>query len=512
MPCFITSCTDMTHDAAAAVEGAGQVEGAERMEGIVPSEIFDIKKAFAEIQKKMDMCLMGIGELRVQQSEFDRLSSPRRRSSSIHSSPGWSKRNSHASVELNPILRAVGADVPMEGDEAGPRNSDGVNTRESDGGDKDTKKRTSIVSIEGAKAFIENRRRGRPKVFDQIWRFLEDPECNRYAGYYAKSVHAFTLMTVCFTLAQTIPDSFICCAWAGIVEVCVDVFFSLELILSFFVCPSRISFVKDAYNIIDLLAVLPLAARLYTGITMMPFYSTRSFTAALLYLCVPILRLLKMLRRFQQFRLLIGAFELALEVLPFLIFAQILIALIFSAAVFLLERDNDLDTFPRTVWYTLVTMTTVGYGDVYPVTPEGTVMATFLVVTSVLYMAMPLGIIGHAFTTVWEDRDQILLVAKTRARLAQWGYTPHDIPVLFELFDHSGTGELTLHDFTNMINQMKIGLKERRIIQLFDSIDTDHGGSIDGKEFVRALFPDCLEDIYGFDSEFGPENDDNDQM
>merc|ERR1712190_155343 len=58
-----------------------------------------------------------------------------------------------------------------------------------------------------------------------------------------------------------------------------------------------------------------------------------------------------------------------------------------------------------------------------------------LIVITVLYMAVPLGIIGNAFTQTWNDRDRILLTQRTRERLRQWGYEANDIPILFHAFN-----------------------------------------------------------------------------
>merc|ERR1719399_1931038 len=112
-------------------------------------------------------------------------------------------------------------------------------------------------------------------------------------------------------------------------------------------------------------------------------------------------------------------------------------------------------------------------------------------------MAMPLGIIGHIFTNVWQDRDRILLMKQTRVRLAQWGYTAEDIPDLFETFDQEHTGEVDIFAFREMIQTMDIGLHERRIDELFQQFDKDGSGSIDASEFVRHLFPQTFHELYG---------------
>eukprot|EP00448_Togula_jolla_P026748 CAMPEP_0170647120 /NCGR_PEP_ID=MMETSP0224-20130122/44018_1 /TAXON_ID=285029 /ORGANISM="Togula jolla, Strain CCCM 725" /LENGTH=95 /DNA_ID=CAMNT_0010978531 /DNA_START=100 /DNA_END=384 /DNA_ORIENTATION=- len=95
-------------------------------------------------------------------------------------------------------------------------------------------------------------------------------------------------------------------------------------------------------------------------------------------------------------------------------------------------------------------MTTVGYGDVSPETTWGYFLVSALIISSALYMAIPLGIVGNAFSKVWEDKDRLLLMQRTRGRILQGGYSAQDIPELFQLFSKN-EGHLTLNMFRKMI-------------------------------------------------------------
>ena len=62
-----------------------------------------------------------------------------------------------------------------------------------------------------------------------------------------------------------------------------------------------------------------------------------------------------------------------------------------------------------------------------PDTVEGRVVTILLIISGVMYMAMPLSIIGSNFTMVWGDRDVFLVLEKTRQRMSSWGYAPDGV-------------------------------------------------------------------------------------
>ncbi len=72
-----------------------------------------------------------------------------------------------------------------------------------------------------------------------------------------------------------------------------------------------------------------------------------------------------------------------------------------AAALYLAEGDVQPDKFgsiPRALWWSIITLTTVGYGDVSPITPLGKVMASFVALAGIGLVAMPTGIMAAAFS------------------------------------------------------------------------------------------------------------------
>ena len=141
-------------------------------------------------------------------------------------------------------------------------------------------------------------------------------------------------------------------------------------------------------------------------------------------LAPPGLAALKALRLFRLFKLAryISAFGLvgaavkrsgaALFVTACVAAAQVYVA---ALVLYFIEGEHNPDTFgsiTRSLWWAVVTLTTVGYGDVYPETAVGRIAAALVAITGIGIVAMPTGILASAFTEELRDRQ----AAEERAR------------------------------------------------------------------------------------------------
>lgn len=126
---------------------------------------------------------------------------------------------------------------------------------------------------------------------------------------------------------------------------------------------------------------------------------------------VRVLRILAVARlgRFSQAMLNVGAAfaERRFELLVSFSIAGIIL-LFSSTLMYLVEGTHQPEAFgsiPRALWWSVVTLTTVGYGDVYPVTLLGRICAAITAVTAVGLIAIPAGILAGAFTRIFEDKN-----------------------------------------------------------------------------------------------------------
>jgi len=66
-------------------------------------------------------------------------------------------------------------------------------------------------------------------------------------------------------------------------------------------------------------------------------------------------------------------------------------------------QESPWQSIPSSFWWAIVTATTVGYGDEYPITPLGKIVSTFTMLFSLIILALPVGVIGNCFSTVWDE-------------------------------------------------------------------------------------------------------------
>ena len=159
----------------------------------------------------------------------------------------------------------------------------------------------------------------------------------------------------------------------------------------------RLRFVFSISAIIDLLSILPALFAVAGGATLALRF-VRFFR---------ILRLAKLGRFSHAWHDLGTAIHSRKEELFLAFSLATFTILIASTLMYLAESDAQPDKFgsiPRTMWWAIVTMTTVGYGDVYPITPVGKFLSGVVSVAAIGLIALPTGILAAAMSDVMQRR------------------------------------------------------------------------------------------------------------
>tara|TARA_R110002153_G_scaffold95269_2_gene229039 strand:- start:1893 stop:2603 length:711 start_codon:yes stop_codon:yes gene_type:complete len=175
-----------------------------------------------------------------------------------------------------------------------------------------------------------------------------------------------------------------------IIEIFSVIIFTIEYVLRIYVSDKKSKFIFSFFGIIDFLAILPFYLSLGVDLR-----SLRALRFLRLFRILKLMRYNKAIERFSR------AISLAKEeVLLFLIVTLILIY--FSAVgIYYFEHEVQPKNFASifdSLWWAIITLTTVGYGDVYPITVGGKVFTFFILMIGLGIVAIPTGIISSALT------------------------------------------------------------------------------------------------------------------
>jgi voltage-gated potassium channel len=226
------------------------------------------------------------------------------------------------------------------------------------------------VSFQGLKQIVEQHDTRWGRVFDLVIQFL------------------IVVSLVSFTV-ETLPDlSPAMKRFLEAVEFVTVMIFTAEYLLRIAVANRQLGFIFSFFGMIDLLAILPFY--IAPGLDLR---AVRLFRFLRLFRAFKFARYNKAMRRFAK------AFDLAKEEI-LLFFAVALMMIYFSAVgIYYFEHEAQPEKFASVIhsmWWSICTLTTVGYGDVYPVTPGGKVFTSIVMVIGLGIVAVPAGLLASA--------------------------------------------------------------------------------------------------------------------
>uniref|UniRef100_A0A8C5QZM4 Potassium voltage-gated channel subfamily A member 5 n=1 Tax=Leptobrachium leishanense TaxID=445787 RepID=A0A8C5QZM4_9ANUR len=211
-----------------------------------------------------------------------------------------------------------------------------------------------------------------------------------------------------------------------IIETTCVIWFTFELLVRFFACPSKSHFSKNIMNIIDIVAIIPYFITLGTELAEQQTNNgQQAMSLAILRVIrlVRVFRIFKLSRHSKGLQILGQTLKASMRELGLLIFFLFIGVILFSSAVYFAEADDPdshFSSIPDAFWWAVVTMTTVGYGDMRPVTVGGKIVGSLCAIAGVLTIALPVPVIVSNFNYFYHretDHDeQVILKGEPSSR------------------------------------------------------------------------------------------------
>ncbi len=175
--------------------------------------------------------------------------------------------------------------------------------------------------------------------------------------------------------------------------------FTIEYALRIYSAKYPRQYIFSFYGLIDLASILP---------TYLAFF----FVGANYLVVIRVLRVLRIFRILKLFRyvgeanLLVGALLNARRKIFIFVFAVLNLVVVFGTVMFLIEGPNNgFGNIPQSIYWAIVTITTVGYGDITPHTPLGQAVAALAMICGYAIIAVPTGIIGAELMQEFQSRS-----------------------------------------------------------------------------------------------------------
>lgn len=326
-------------------------------------------------------------------------------------------------------------------------------------------------------------RRVNQPVQEALWNFFEDPMSSQAARWYGRLYAPFVLTSVTCNLMESSYKAPAFMPQVVVVQLVLDVIFLLDLMLRYKMSWSTWRFLRNQYNVIDVVSLTSLVFNILV------LSSEASEGVLLVKLCIlPLIKLMRLFRRCDQLRLVILAVSEIREVL-YAWFVIAAIGILSLAVATYLAEPAVVETLPQALNMMYLTISAVGSSTSTSGSTVATIASTLAAAGSVLYMAIPVGFVGHRLALRWQDRDYLVLRWRIRRHLYEWGFQELDLEKIIRDFDSAGSGQITLEGFGRMIQELHLQIPARRALALFRDMDVNQSGVIEVDQILRVVRP-----------------------
>ncbi|MCT4630714.1 ion transporter [Winogradskyella sp.] len=174
----------------------------------------------------------------------------------------------------------------------------------------------------------------------------------------------------------------------------ITILFTIEYIARIVVVKKPIKYITSFYGIIDLLSTIPNYLTLF-------FAGSPPLVAFRALRLLRVFRVLKLTRYIGESTNFVRALKASRAKITVFLFFVVILCIILGTVMYLVEsKESGFTSIPRSVYWAIVTLTTVGYGDIAPITPLGQFIASIIMIMGYGIIAVPTGIVSSEMTKV----------------------------------------------------------------------------------------------------------------
>lgn len=172
-----------------------------------------------------------------------------------------------------------------------------------------------------------------------------------------------------------------------IIEWALTILFAIEYLLRIYVSPKPLAYIFSFWGFIDLLAILPTLLSLF-------FYGYQYLFVVRIVRLLRVFRILKLIRFNREATTLLRALRSSSYKIGIFLFAVFTIVIVLGTIMYVVEGGkNGFTSIPQSIYWAIITLSTVGYGDIVPHTVLGKFIASFAMIIGYAIIAVPTGIV-----------------------------------------------------------------------------------------------------------------------
>lgn len=233
----------------------------------------------------------------------------------------------------------------------------------------------------------------------QRMRLIVDSNDTSYGRFFDLSIQFLIVFSIVSFTIETLPNiSPRISNILGYAELVTIIIFTAEYLLRLYVSEKKLSFIFSFYGMIDLLAILPFY--IASGIDL------RSIRIIRLFRLFRTFKVLRYNRAIERFR--VAFLSIRTELTLFAI-ATLFLLYFASVGIYYFENEAQPEIFAsvlHSLWWAVATLTSVGYGDIYPVTTAGKIFTSVIVLIGLGIIAVPTGLLASALAKSVKKNDQ----------------------------------------------------------------------------------------------------------